>query len=171
MGDQSGVRIGSDSSIEIDFYYCGIRCRERLKLRPTPQNLNYAAKLKASIELEIGKGTFDYRKHFPDSPKTRLFSTVPGNQICIGDYLETWIAVEKQNIRPSTLYGYEKILKHSLNPAFGDILLSELKRKARLGLGCRASGYVGEARTEYSVSLAQCAKRCRRAGVNHIEPT
>src|SRR5215475_2750179 len=98
MGDQSGIRVRSQSSIEIDFYYRGVRCRESIKLRPTLQNLNYAAKLKASIELEIGKGTFDYRKHFPDLLKTRLFSTVPGDQIRLRDYLETWIAVEKQDI-------------------------------------------------------------------------
>jgi len=39
----SGIRPKSNSSIEIDFYYRGIRCRETIKLKPTPQNLNYAA--------------------------------------------------------------------------------------------------------------------------------
>jgi Arm DNA-binding domain len=66
VGDKRkpGVRTGSDSSIEIDFYYRNKRCRERIGLKPTPRNINYAAKLKARIEHEIATGEFDYRKHF-----------------------------------------------------------------------------------------------------------
>jgi len=43
------VRAQSESSIEIDFYYRGIRYRERMKRGFTPENLNYAAKLKSRI--------------------------------------------------------------------------------------------------------------------------
>ena len=31
---KSGIRARSESSIEIDFYYRGVRCRERVKLQP-----------------------------------------------------------------------------------------------------------------------------------------
>ena len=81
MGDKPrpGVRIRSGSSIEIDFYYRGVQCRERIKLPPTPRNLNYAANLKARVEHEIAKGEFDYKKHFPDSHRVKLFSTLPGD--------------------------------------------------------------------------------------------
>ena len=37
-----GIRTGSDSTIEIDFRFRGERCRERLKLEPTPANLKRA---------------------------------------------------------------------------------------------------------------------------------
>ncbi len=67
----NGVRPKSNSSIEIDFYYRGIRCRETIKLKPTPQNLNYAAKRKAKIEVDIAHGTFDYAKEFPDSNRAK----------------------------------------------------------------------------------------------------
>ena len=148
-----------------------MRCRERIKLPPTPRNLSYAAKLKATIELEIGKGLFDYRKHFPDSSRARLFSTVPGDQRLIRDYLETWLAAEKQNIRPSTLYGYEKILKHSLNPAFGDILLSELKRK-HVWDWVAAHPNMSAKRTRNVLSVLRIALNAAvEQGVNHIEPT
>ena len=88
MGSKSaGVRARSESSIQIDFYYRGIRCRERIKLHPTPRNLSYAAKLKARIEHEIATGEFEYKKHFPDSPRAKQFCVVPGDTLTIKDYL------------------------------------------------------------------------------------
>jgi integrase len=36
---------------------------------------------------------------------------------------------ERENIRHSTLIGYEKILKYNLVPAFGKLSLTELRRK------------------------------------------
>src|SRR5205823_4294428 len=107
----------------------GIRCRERLKLKPEPRNINRAATLKARIEHEISTGEFDYRKHFPDSPRAKFFARVPGDNVTVASYLERWLEAEKQNIKPSTRNGYEKILKYSLVPAFGTLALTELKRK------------------------------------------
>src|SRR5436305_1214437 len=110
MGDKSaGVRFRSDSSIEIDFYYRGVRCRERIKLQPTPRNLNYAAKLKGRIEHEIGTGEFDYKKHFPESSRAKLFSKLPGDAVLVKDFLESWLITEQENIKHSTLIGYRKI--------------------------------------------------------------
>lgn len=71
MGRGPGVRATSANSIQIDFRYKGVRCRERLSLAPTPANLKYAKRLKATIEHEIATQTFDYAKHFPDSPRAR----------------------------------------------------------------------------------------------------
>lgn len=45
MGDKqkrTGVRAVSESTIQIDFTYKTIRCRERIKLQPTPANLKRA---------------------------------------------------------------------------------------------------------------------------------
>jgi integrase len=42
MGDERkrvGVRAVSETTIQIDFTFKGRRCRERLKLQPTPANL------------------------------------------------------------------------------------------------------------------------------------
>lgn len=69
MGRGPGVR-GIGGSIQIDFRYKGQRCRERLRLSPTPQNIKYAKRLKAAIEHEIATGIFDYAKHFPRSRRT-----------------------------------------------------------------------------------------------------
>jgi len=71
MGRGPGVRAASETSIQIDFRYKGVRCRERIALPPTPANLKYAKRLKATIEHEIATGTFEYSKHFPESPRAR----------------------------------------------------------------------------------------------------
>ena len=135
MGDKSGVRVRSDSSIEIDFYYRNVRCRERIKINPTPKNIAYCTKLKARIEHEIATGEFDYKKHFPESLRAKLFSKMPGDALLIEDYLESWLAMEKDNIRYSTFVGYTKILKYHLVPVFGKGLGEgfQIHRRARLG--------------------------------------
>ena len=69
MGRGSGVRATVDSTIQVDFRWNGKRYRERLALSPTPANLKYAARLKAVIDHETAVGTFDYAKHFPNSPR------------------------------------------------------------------------------------------------------
>jgi len=45
----SGVRAISGSSIEITFAYRGVRCRERVRLKPTPANLKRAARHRAAV--------------------------------------------------------------------------------------------------------------------------
>ncbi len=57
--DGRGVKAASASSIEITFQYQGIRCRERIPLKPTPANLRRAEQHKAAIEHAIATGTFD----------------------------------------------------------------------------------------------------------------
>jgi integrase len=111
MGDKPkpGVRVRSKSSIEIDFYFRGVRCREQIKIVPTPANINSAAKLKARIEHEIGTGEFDYKKHFPNSPRAALFSKFPGETLSVKSYFESWITAERENLKSSTWIGYDKI--------------------------------------------------------------
>lgn len=126
---QSGIRSRSESSIEIDFYYRGVRCREQIKLQPTERNLRYAARFKARIEDEIAKGEFDYAKHFPNSLKVKEFAQMPGDNIVLEAYLKTWLESERLSVKQSTWRGYAKIIRGHLIPAFGDLCLSELRRK------------------------------------------
>lgn len=74
MGRGPGVR-GIGRSIQIDFRYKGVRCRERLRLEPNAKNLRYAKNLKARIEHEISVGAFDYAAFFPKSRRGVVCST------------------------------------------------------------------------------------------------
>jgi integrase len=81
MGRGPGVRATSASSIQIDFRYKGERCRERISIPPTPANLKYAKGLKATIDHEIATKTFDYAKHFPESPRVQKYLGASGRSL------------------------------------------------------------------------------------------
>lgn len=105
MGRGSGVRAASESSIQIDFRYKGIRCRERIGLAPTQANLKYAQRLKATIEHEIATNVFDYAKHFPESP--RAHRAAPKGMPLRAALLAYCDTLETQ-LQPETVYEYRQ---------------------------------------------------------------
>lgn len=128
MGNQrsnhEGVRIASASTIEIDFYYQGVRCRERLKLQPTPANLKKAARHRAAVMASIESGTFDYQVTFPHSKNARKF--LRGDRL--DHYLRNWLEAKKPTLKASTYRDYRKTIEGRLIPEFGHLLLPELRR-------------------------------------------
>lgn len=126
--DGRGVRGVSDSSIEITFMYRGIRCRERITLKPTATNLKRAEQHKAAVEHAISNGTFNYAVTFPNSPRAAKFAP-EASQETIAGFLGKWLAGKKQHVSSSTFEGYRKIVELRLVPALGDTRLIDLKRK------------------------------------------
>lgn len=125
----SGVRAVSDSSIEITFMYRGVRCRERVALKPTATNLKKAQQHKAAIEHAIDQGTFDYSVTFPGSLRAAKFAPET-SQETLGGFLARWLAGKQKHISSSTFDGYRKIVELRLVPALGHHLILDLKRKA-----------------------------------------
>lgn len=123
-----GVRGVSPVSILIDFYYRGVRCKERLKLPPTIANTKFAANLKAQIQVEIARGTFDYGKHFPNSKKARMLSRTPGTAVTIEAALTQWLAGMKSQLEHTTCRDYELAIDNVWVPKFGALRLTELTR-------------------------------------------
>lgn len=126
MGNQQheGVRAASASTIEIDFYYAGARCRERLKLEPTPANLKKAARHRAAVISAIESGTFDYQVTFPRSKNARKFLRCDR----LDNYLRQWLKAKQPTLKSSTFAGYRKMIEGQLIPQFGHLLLEEFKR-------------------------------------------
>ncbi len=87
---RTGAKPVSASSIEISFTYQGKRCREKIKLKPTPANLKRTERHRAAILDAIEKGTFDYATTFPDSKNGPLFSDQPGAAISVERFLSDW---------------------------------------------------------------------------------
>jgi integrase len=117
-------------SIQIEFAYRGVRCRESLRLEPTASNIKYADGLRAEITRKITQGAFVYVDYFPDSQKAILFGLVVTKKT-IGELLRDHLtgyekAVANGQMSPSTLDGYQKIIDGHLLPKFDKILLKEL---------------------------------------------
>jgi integrase len=98
-----GVRASSKSTIEIDFYYQGGRCRERIRLEPSPANLKRAAQHRAAILHAISTGTFDYLTTFPDSSKAKQFAARSGKALTVEKHLDTWLAAKKPQLKAQHL--------------------------------------------------------------------
>jgi integrase len=128
-GNRSGVRKASESTIEIDFYYRGERCKERLKLKPTATNLKRAERHRLSILDSIDNDTFDYPTTFPDSKKASKYSIYKGSVLTVETYLTDWLSQKKIEVRTSTHNGYTKIIVHQLIPQFGNVKLTQLTRQ------------------------------------------
>lgn len=127
--DGSGVRAISKTSIEITFTYRGVRCRERLRLVPSPTNLKRAERHRAAILDAIERGSFDYSVTFPDSPRRFIFAEQRGQAQTVADYLDKWVEREATRLKTSTANDYRKSV-NILIAKFGKIYLPDLKRPA-----------------------------------------
>jgi len=121
----TGVRPASESSIEITFPYRGERCRERIKLKPTPANLKRAERHRAAILLAIENGTFDYAVTFPDSPRASKFCA-PDQIITLEHYLDRWLERVRPGLKSSTYATHRRIVRR-INQALGGQRLSDLR--------------------------------------------
>lgn len=125
---QGGVRAASETSIEIDFYYRGVRCRERLKLPPSSKNVKFAENMLGQVKNEIEKGVFDYAAHFPKSPRAKVYSAKPGGLVTVAKAIESWYSAKEGELQHSTLIGYRRIIDNIWTPAVGPTLLRDLSR-------------------------------------------
>jgi len=109
--------------------YRGVRCRERITLKPTATNLKKAEQHKAAIEHAISISTFDYAVTFPGSPRASKFAPEASRETMNG-FLTRWLAAKEKHVASSTFDGYRKLVTLRLIPALGDTMLVDLKRKA-----------------------------------------
>ena len=123
-----GVRAISKTTIQINFEYRGIRCRERVKIVPTPANLKRAERHRFAILEAIERGTFVYAETFPDSPRCALFAERKGTGIPLAEYLENWLERRKPHLKSSTWDDYRKIVAVPLSSEFGQIFLADIRR-------------------------------------------
>ncbi|WP_324731024.1 Arm DNA-binding domain-containing protein [Pseudomonas paeninsulae] len=126
--DGRGVRAASDSSIEITFQYQGVRCRERVPLKPSATNLRKAELHKAAIDHAIAAGTFDYAATFPSSKRASQFRRNTA-VMTIAMYLGEWLERKRKQLKSSTAEHYRQLITGQLIPMFGALPLGELTRK------------------------------------------
>ena len=127
MGRRTSIPTGIEvrgASIRLTFTYRGIRCRETVKLPPTPRNIKYVERWRATILHEIATNQFDYAKHFPDSSHASRFR--PGAATTVRQALESWLTGMQKASAFSTWQDYANMVRNHLIPEFGDYKLAEV---------------------------------------------
>ncbi len=124
----NGVTQASSSSYEIAFTYQGIRCRERIKLKPSPANRKRVENHLGAINDAIDKGTFDYLLTFPDSPRRFQFIERQGEVLLAEQYLDDWLEYKAKHLKASSLQGYTKVINHQIIPQFLGKPIADIKR-------------------------------------------
>jgi len=122
---RTGVSRGSANSIVIHFHFQGIKCRPRVRGKPTEANLKSALKFRDRILDAIEDGTFDYATTFPKDKQRHLFA--PTSSVKLKQYLTEWFDDHKSIYAASTLKKNQHIIDNQLIPAFGKYPISELK--------------------------------------------
>jgi integrase len=126
--NSSGITQASESSYEITFTYRGARCRERIKLQPSPTNLKRLQNHLGAIQDSIDKGTFNYAVTFPNSPRRLQFIEKQGEALAAETYFDDWLTAKNKQIKSSTKIGYTRIINNLIIPKFIGINISDIKR-------------------------------------------
>ncbi|WP_312087400.1 Arm DNA-binding domain-containing protein [Acinetobacter variabilis] len=118
-----------------DFRYMGIRCRETTNLEDNAYNRRILKKRLEQLEAEITLGTFEYEKYFPKSNRVEEFKEKRSQQIAIQtkvplfkEFTELWFKQKQVEWRTSYQQKVSIVIKNYLIPAFGNQVLSKIKK-------------------------------------------
>lgn len=110
MSKYEGVEVRGNS-VRVYFRYQGELCREPVPGPATPENLAHAERLVGLINHEIRHGTFNYARHFPDSPR------VTSNTL--GHYIDLWLGIKRNELAPSGFRVYKGRAERYIRPRWG----------------------------------------------------
>lgn len=113
------------AGIRIAFQHEGRRCRETLRIPPTPKNLRYAEGLREEILRKIALGAFRLCDYFPDSPHCRR-PAVLHEQLTVAELCEVWLKVKAARLAPTTFQEYRNALARHLVSGLGELPATEL---------------------------------------------
>ena len=118
-----------------DFRYMGIRCRETTSLEDNAYNRRILKKRLEQLEAEITLGTFEYEKYFPKSNRVEEFKEKRSQQIAVQtkvplfkEFTELWFKQKQVEWRISYQQKVSIVIKNYLIPAFGNQVLSKIKK-------------------------------------------
>ncbi len=122
---QRGIR-ARGNSLQIEFMYQGVRCRETVPVRPTKSAIKALGQQRQAILYEIKTGQFNYLKHFPHSKRARQLRKTCPDRYTLAEALTEWLRRIQPNCQASTLRDYHSAVYHHLIPTFGDGVINDL---------------------------------------------
>ena len=174
--DGKGWRRASDASYEVTFTYQGVRCRERIAIKPAPANDKKIANFLGAVRASIDAGTFDYAVTFPGSPRAARFALAKDDTKVEGFMLD-WLDREKPHMSASNFRDYTRTINNHIIPALGNLRVAELEpRHVRDWLGRlsvshkRKSNLLSPLRSALkdAVDIAQTLQRDPLAGLRLV---
>jgi len=124
---EPGVR-ARGKSIQLDFYYGGLRNKETIKLDPTQaKNIKFANNKMGGIKYEIEIGTFNYAEHFPNSKRLHKFGSIATNSMTIAELIDMYYQLVESTWRTQTKRTNKGYIKNHIEPGIGNILLRRIK--------------------------------------------
>lgn len=125
-----GVKLATESSIQIEFIYQGVRCRERIKFNPSSTEPAVALKKverhREAICHAIDDGTFNYAAIFPKSKNLKKFASQ--NTLTLSAWLDQWINRKEPHLKVSTFDGYLRRIER-IKAQFGSTPITDIKKK------------------------------------------
>lgn len=106
----SGVEVRGNH-VRVYFRYQGELCRETIPGDASPANLANAERLVGIINYEIEAGTFDYARHFPNSPRIKTNS--------LGHYIDLWLEIKRNQMAASGFAMYRSRTEKHIRPRLG----------------------------------------------------
>ena len=104
-------------SVRVYFRYEGELCREKIG-EATPENIDRARRLAQIIKLEQESGTFEYRRHFPDSDKVQENS--------FEHFAQLWLEIRKTQVAHSTLVADRSKFRTTILPRWGAVRIQDI---------------------------------------------
>lgn len=136
------VRVRPETgTLYLDFHFRGKRCREQTALPDTPTNRRVVEALARRIQRDLATGSFEYARHFPDSPRARKFAEQQADTAqpdtdsgkndqspTFKEFAETWFKESVPNWRTRYRTDVRNMLDRHMIPGFGDRRLGQIKR-------------------------------------------
>lgn len=113
------------NSIQIDFRFKRKRCRETLRVAPTPTNLKNAANLLGRIKNEINFGKLNYADYFPNSKNIRRFGGKQASNFTMSQAIDWWWKTNCPKDE-STRTKHAATIKNHIKPSLGDIFIEDI---------------------------------------------
>ena len=111
----------------MEFMYRHQRCRETLRVKPTPENLKRIHRKLEEVKIRIQFGDFDYCKEFPESKQAFKLSDNKAALMTIEHMVNSWYDQSHKSWKDSTERSNRGRIKNHIIPNFGKLTVEEFK--------------------------------------------
>jgi integrase len=121
-----GISVGKHS-IRLEFLFNGRRCRETVRVEPTPENIRLVKQKRDRVQMKIDFGEFDYAAEFPESKLAFELSNNKAALLTVAEMCEQWFKQSHKNWAHSTLKANSGRMDNHILPNFGQLRVCDFK--------------------------------------------